>query len=48
MTIWEIESLEALKNERYQNAGNTEWGKKIRPHFKNRTRSVYKQIYPKD
>jgi len=45
MTVWEVESPESLQSE-LEKAGDTPWGNKLRPQFKNRTRGLYKQIYP--
>jgi hypothetical protein len=46
MTMFEIENPEVIHTEAYEKARDTPWSNKIRLQHKNRSRSVYRQIYP--
>jgi uncharacterized protein (TIGR02118 family) len=45
VTIYEHENMNVQKSSAYQRAVETEWTKRIRPHFKNFTRRVLFQVY---
>jgi hypothetical protein len=45
-SIYEHENIDVQKSPAYQRAVETEWTKRIRPHFKNFARRVLFQIYP--
>lgn len=46
IAIYEHENINVQKSSAYQRAIETEWSRRIRPHFKNLTRRVFLQIYP--
>ena len=49
LAIYEVADPDVPSSEAFTKASNTgEWAPKIRPHTKNRSRIVYKLIYPKD
>jgi hypothetical protein len=45
MNFYQIESLDAFRSPERQQAVNTPWSEKVRPHFKGQL-AVYEQIFP--
>ena len=48
VSIYEHENINVQKSPAYQRAVETEWTKRIRPHFKNFARRALFQIYPNE
>lgn len=48
MALYELESEGVMKTEAFSQAADTEWTRKMRPHFRNQSITFYRQIFPED